>query len=138
MKLFADLKILYHMALKPVRGKDHAARLESFYSGQATNYDDFRERLLHGRQELWHAIETPTDGTWIDLGGGTGSNLEYFGERLNQLKKSTSLTCLLRCYKLQISGLLPMAGPTWKPWKPMRHAFNHLQVLSTWLPFPTR
>ena len=42
MKLFGDLKILYHMALKPVRGKDHAARLESFYSGQADNYDDFR------------------------------------------------------------------------------------------------
>ena len=87
VKLFADLKILYHMALKPVRGKDHAARLESFYSGQAKNYDDFRERLLHGRQELWQAIETPVNGTWIDLGGGTGSNLEYFGERLSQLKK---------------------------------------------------
>ena len=43
MKLFADLKILYHMALKPVRGKDHAARLESFYSGQAKNYDDFKK-----------------------------------------------------------------------------------------------
>ena len=87
MKLFADLKILYHMALKPVRGKDHAARLESFYSGQADNYDDFRNRLLHGREELWQALEAPQDGTWSDLGGGTGSNLEYFGDRLSTLKK---------------------------------------------------
>ena len=87
MKLFADLKILYHMVLKPVRGKDHATRLESFYSGQANNYDDFRKRLLHGREELWQAIETPQDGTWVDLGGGTGSNLEYFGDRLETLKK---------------------------------------------------
>lgn len=87
MKLFADLKILYHMALKPVRGKDHAARLESFYSGQAENYDDFRKRLLHGREELWQAIETPRDGIWVDMGGGTGSNLEYFGDRISDLEK---------------------------------------------------
>ena len=30
VKLFSDLKILYHMALKPVRGKDHAARRFEF------------------------------------------------------------------------------------------------------------
>src|ERR671911_700620 len=35
MSFASDLKILYHLALKPVRGKDHAARMESFYSGQA-------------------------------------------------------------------------------------------------------
>lgn len=87
MKLFADLKILYQLALKPVRGKNHAARLESFYSGQAKNYDDFRKRLLHGREELWESIEHPQDGIWVDLGGGTGSNLEYFGDRINDLKK---------------------------------------------------
>ena len=51
MGVFADLKILYHLTLKPVRGKDHAARMESFYAGQADAYDDFRKRLLKGRQE---------------------------------------------------------------------------------------
>jgi len=49
MGFYSDLKILYHLALKPVRGKDHAARMESFYAGQADAYDDFRKRLLHGR-----------------------------------------------------------------------------------------
>lgn len=87
MGFFADLKILYHMALKPVRGNDHKSRLESFYSGQADNYDDFRKRLLKGRRELWESIDEPDGAVWVDMGGGTGSNLEYFGERINKLKK---------------------------------------------------
>jgi len=85
MGVLADLKILYHLALRPVRGKSHAARMEDFYSGQAEAYDDFRRRLLNGRQELFSAIEAPPGGVWVDLGGGTGSNLEYLGERVGQL-----------------------------------------------------
>src|SRR3954471_17126414 len=97
MSLVSDLRILYHLALKPVRGKDHAARMESFYAGQAAGYDDFRKRLLKGRQELWNLISPPVGGTWLDMGGGTGANLEYFreqgtgdrgqGERLGGLEK---------------------------------------------------
>src|SRR5262245_25540274 len=87
MTFASDLKILYHLALKPVRGKDHAARMESFYAGQAEAYDDFRKRLLKGRQELWNLIQPPTGGTWIDMGGGTGANLDYFGERISGLSK---------------------------------------------------
>jgi S-adenosylmethionine-diacylgycerolhomoserine-N-methlytransferase len=78
MSFASDLRILYHLALKPVRGKDHAARMESFYAGQAGAYDDFRKRLLKGRQELWNLISPPVGGTWIDMGGGTGANLDYF------------------------------------------------------------
>src|SRR6478672_10131598 len=78
MGFASDLKILYHLALKPVRGKDHAARMESFYAGQAASYDDFRKRLLKGRQELWNLIPPPPNGTWLDMGGGTGSNLDFF------------------------------------------------------------
>jgi S-adenosylmethionine-diacylgycerolhomoserine-N-methlytransferase len=87
MGLLADLKVLYHLALKPIRGKDHSTRLESFYAGQADAYDDFRRRLLQGRRDLWDAIEVPDDGVWIDMGGGTGSNLNYFGERIEKLRK---------------------------------------------------
>src|SRR5437868_14393117 len=78
MGFASDLRILYHLVLKPVRGKDHAARMESFYAGQAAGYDDFRKRLLKGRQELWNLIQPPAGGTWLDMGGGTGANLEYF------------------------------------------------------------
>jgi len=87
MGFFSDLKVLYHLALKPVRGKTHAQRLESFYGGQAESYDNFRRRLLQGREELWQAIDPPDDGVWIDMGGGTGSNLEFFGDRLDRLSK---------------------------------------------------
>jgi len=87
MGLLADLRILYHLTMKPIRGKDHAARMESFYSGQAEAYDDFRKRLLKGRRELWDAIDVPEQGVWIDMGGGTGANLEFFGDRIERLRK---------------------------------------------------
>ncbi|MFM7741372.1 MAG: SAM-dependent methyltransferase, partial [Planctomycetota bacterium] len=80
MGLWSDLKILYHMAFKPVRGGSHAERLESFYGGQAKGYDDFRKRLLKGREELWKALPKPEGGVWVDMGGGTGANLENFGD----------------------------------------------------------
>ncbi|MFH1265893.1 MAG: class I SAM-dependent methyltransferase [Planctomycetota bacterium] len=87
MGLLSDLRILYHLAVKPIRGKDHAARMESFYAGQAEAYDDFRKRLLKGRQELWDAIDAPEGGVWVDMGGGTGANLEWFGPRIERLAK---------------------------------------------------
>ena len=87
MGLLADLKILYHLTMKPVRGKDHASRMESFYAGQAGAYDDFRKRLLQGRQELWNTLDVPEGGVWVDMGGGTGSNLDYFGDKISRLKK---------------------------------------------------
>src|SRR5438270_12325217 len=97
MSFASDLKILYHLALKPVRGKDHAARMESFYAGQAEAYDDFRKRLLKGRQELWNLIPLPENGVWIDMGGGTGANLDYFRDRIN---------CLNKIYVLDLSHSL--------------------------------
>jgi len=87
VSLASDLRVLYHMALRPIRGKSHQDRLESFYSGQAEAYDDFRRRLLRGREDLWQAIDVPAGGIWVDLGGGTGSNLEYFGDSIRLLKK---------------------------------------------------
>jgi S-adenosylmethionine-diacylgycerolhomoserine-N-methlytransferase len=87
MGFLADLKVLYNLTLKPVRGKNHADRMESFYSGQAEAYDDFRKRLLKGRQEMYSAIRPADGSTWVDMGGGTGSNLEYIADRIPQLSK---------------------------------------------------
>jgi len=87
MAFFSDMKILYHMLLKPVRGGSHAERMESFYGGQAEAYDDFRKRLLRGREELWAALPRPEGGVWVDMGGGTGANIENFGESISTLKK---------------------------------------------------
>ncbi|QGJ71251.1 S-adenosylmethionine-diacylgycerolhomoserine-N-methyltransferase [Planctomycetales bacterium 10988] len=102
MALLNDLKILYHLALSPIRGKTHAQRLESFYAGQAEGYDDFRKALLKGREQLWEKLPRPEGGIWVDMGGGTGANLEYFGDSISKLKKiyvvdlSTSLLKMAR------------------------------------------
>ena len=87
--LLTDLKILYHLVLKPVRGSSHAERMEDFYGGQADDYDSFRRRLLQGREDLFRSIEIPSDGVWVDLGGGTGSNIEYLSDRLPDIKQAS-------------------------------------------------
>lgn len=87
MSFLSDLKVLYHMVLHPIRGGTHAERLDSFYEGQAEAYDDFRRRLLRGREELFQMLPVPEHGVWVDMGGGTGYNLEHLGDRLRQLRK---------------------------------------------------
>ncbi len=87
MGLVSDIRVLYHLALSPIKGNTHAERLESFYAGQAGAYDDFRKRLLRGREELFDALQMPEDGVWVDLGGGTGSNAEVLGDKLEALSK---------------------------------------------------
>jgi S-adenosylmethionine-diacylgycerolhomoserine-N-methlytransferase len=87
MGFFSDMKILYHMVLKPVRGDSHAERMESFYGGQADAYDDFRRRLLKGREEMYASVPKPEGGVWVDMGGGTGSNIENLADDIDKLKK---------------------------------------------------
>ena len=87
MGFFADMKILYHMLLKPVRGDSHAERMESFYGGQAEAYDDFRRRLLKGRELLWQQLPVESDCVWVDMGGGTGANIENFGDEIGKPKQ---------------------------------------------------
>ncbi|MGL6226993.1 MAG: class I SAM-dependent methyltransferase [Thermoguttaceae bacterium] len=92
MGLLSDVKVIYHMVARPVRGKNHAERMDNFYSGQAGAYDDFRRRLLKGRERLWNRLleeesRPLNELVWIDMGGGTGSNLDYFGDKIGDLKK---------------------------------------------------
>lgn len=62
-----------------------AERLDAFYRPQADHYDAFRERLLHGRAELMGQL-APRPGTHVvELGAGTGRNLDFLGERLLDL-----------------------------------------------------
>jgi len=87
MSLLDEAKILYHVVFKPNRARDHAGRMESFYGGQAAGYDAFRSKMLKGREEMYGGIDAPPGGVWVDLGGGTGANLECLGPRLAELKK---------------------------------------------------
>jgi len=86
MSFLNDLKVLYHLLLRPVRGKDHAQRMENFYAGQAEQYDDFRKRLLQGREEVYQRLGQANAGTWVDFGGGTGANLEFIGPSINKFQ----------------------------------------------------
>lgn len=79
----SELGVLYHILCHRVVGSSHKERLQSFYGAQADGYDDFRRRLLHGREQLVEAVGSRTSGgIWVDMGGGTGANLEMAGDRL--------------------------------------------------------
>ncbi len=68
------------MALRPVRGKSHAERLESFYGKQADSYDDFRKKLLTGRDDLMRLTRPESGEIWADVGCGTGANLTFWDD----------------------------------------------------------
>jgi S-adenosylmethionine-diacylgycerolhomoserine-N-methlytransferase len=82
----SDLRVIWHLIAHPVRGKTHAERLESFYGGQADDYDSFRARMLHGRDELIDRLQFPQDGVWVDMGAGTGENVLRAGDRAKSLR----------------------------------------------------
>lgn len=102
MAFLQDLRVLYHLAFSPIKGGTHQERLESFYSGQADAYDDFRKRLLKGRRELYRSLPIKPGAVWVDMGGGTGANLEFIADRVPKLGKvyvvdlSTSLLDVAR------------------------------------------
>jgi S-adenosylmethionine-diacylgycerolhomoserine-N-methlytransferase len=89
MGIASDLRTLYSLTCKRVRGSSHQERLEAFYRHQAEGYDDFRKRLLHGREEMMQALDLPAGATLLDVGGGTGANLEFLGDRLRTLRCAT-------------------------------------------------
>jgi S-adenosylmethionine-diacylgycerolhomoserine-N-methlytransferase len=77
-----DFKTICQLVRGSRRGESHAARLEDFYAPQADAYDDFRNRLLHGRELLVRDVTSRLEdaarrgAVWLDLGGGTGANIE--------------------------------------------------------------
>lgn len=129
MSIGNDLKILYHLVLRPVRGSNHAQRMESFYSGQAEGYDDFRKRLLQGREFVYETLGKESQSNegkiWVDFGGGTGANLEFIGPSMKSLSKvyvvdlASSLLQIVekRCQRNQWENVVPVTADatTWTP-----------------------
>ncbi|KAL7314425.1 hypothetical protein PS15m_005996 [Mucor circinelloides] len=87
------LKFMYSCFFKRIgnHGNDQQSRLESFYQDQAKIYDNSRGALLRGRKtmlklsaaQLREQIATGIMGKkpiWVDLGGGTGWNIETMNE----------------------------------------------------------
>lgn len=79
---FSELRVLYALTFHRVTGATHQARLISFYEAQANDYDVFRKRLLQGREDLVTDVAERSGGggIWVDMGGGTGANLEMMGD----------------------------------------------------------
>ncbi|KAG6020508.1 hypothetical protein E4U41_002825 [Claviceps citrina] len=92
----------YSSFLKPHQGDSKANQqdaLESFYKTQAGAYDATRKILLRGREDLlglviaqlgFKAEQTTTSAEkkqtgriWVDIGGGTGWNIEAMGRFVN-------------------------------------------------------
>jgi len=81
-----ELSVLWSLLRGQRRRGPFAERLESFYAPQARDYDRFRDRLLHGRAELLERLALKPGDSVVELGAGTGRNLEFLGERLRGLR----------------------------------------------------
>ena len=86
-RLIRDGRTLAAVVRPPRAGVSLADRLNGFYGPQADDYDRFRARLLHGRQELIDRLPVEDGAVWVDFGGGTASNLELLGRRLLRLRR---------------------------------------------------
>ncbi|KAG0000815.1 hypothetical protein BGZ79_005445 [Entomortierella chlamydospora] len=91
----APLKFIYSCFLKPL-GKtgdstSQQGRLEAFYKEQAEIYDETRGGLLRGRSSMLALVaaqlkeQLKVSGSekapiWVDLGGGTGWNIEQMNK----------------------------------------------------------
>lgn len=76
-------------------GAGQQSALESFYKAQAKIYDATRSTLLHGREkslELTVSHLYKKKGlVWVDIGGGTGWNVEYMNSILPLTKHFKSI-----------------------------------------------
>ncbi|CBX91144.1 hypothetical protein IAQ61_002607 [Plenodomus lingam] len=93
----AYLRFIYGCFLKPHTGDGSGSQqdaLESFYKAQADVYDATRLRLLRGREDmlglvsaqLKHRVEAGLISqrpVWVDIGGGTGHNVEQMDAYLS-------------------------------------------------------
>ncbi|KAL5528274.1 hypothetical protein ACEPAF_7410 [Sanghuangporus sanghuang] len=80
------IRMIWHGFIAPTSGQKHHDRISNFYRGQADVYDETREGLLKGRKTMLrlsaaHLSEIRKSGhqsrpVWIDIGGGTGYNIE--------------------------------------------------------------
>lgn len=84
----------YSCFLKPHKGdnrRNQQDALESFYKSQASAYDATRRGLLRGREDMLalaaaqlivrtKSADTSNKNIWVDIGGGTGWNIEAMSQ----------------------------------------------------------
>nr|WP_242469533.1 class I SAM-dependent methyltransferase [Rhabdochromatium marinum] len=118
-----------HLLRGQPKDGDQQARLEAFYAPQAGHYDAFRDRLLHGREQLISDLQArlPQTGAHvIELGGGTGRNLEFFGPQLESFSQVTLVDlcpALLEQARQKFAGrpqvrIIEADATRWQPQQP--------------------
>ncbi|HEY6940351.1 class I SAM-dependent methyltransferase [Dokdonella sp.] len=85
--LRGEFAVLARLVRGMPRAGSHAQALGAFYGAQSAHYDRFRERLLQGRAELVAGVELRERAHVAELGGGTGRNIEFFGERAARIAR---------------------------------------------------
>ncbi|DBB17356.1 hypothetical protein WJX82_002206 [Trebouxia sp. C0006] len=113
-----DLIVLKSIWLNKASGQDHAARLESFYGPQAHAYDRFRSSFLWGRKPLLAACAARlqhhgNDLIWVDLGGGTGENIDLMAEYM-PLKRFKAVYVVDLCHSLCEQAKQKVKQKGWK------------------------
>ena len=81
-----DARTLWQLARGQSNTSSLAARLQQFYAPQAAHYDRFRERLLPGRRDLMEQLRFMPGEHVVELGAGTGRNLDYYAARIPSLR----------------------------------------------------
>lgn len=90
-------QFVYACFFKPHTGDGTGSQqdaLESFYKSQASIYDATRSRLLQGREDMLALVaaqvkhrqgtgQATTKPIWVDIGGGTGWNIENMGQHID-------------------------------------------------------
>lgn len=137
-----DLIILKNLLLPRFAKGNHAEQMEAFYSEQVEGYDEFRKRLLHGRPELFKSIDWSKVKTWVDMGAGTGYNLELAPcEQLSRIDLVDLSPSLLKVAEERVKKMsLPQAhcvlhdATTYKPsFTPDLVTFNYsLSMIPDW------
>jgi len=125
--LRGDAAVLARLLRGMPRAGSHAQALSAFYGAQSEHYDRFRERLLAGRAELIADLPLPPAARVVELGGGTGRNAEFFGERLARIESITvvDLCAPLLAQARQRAGRIPQLhaieadATTWQPEQPV-------------------
>lgn len=126
-----DARVLLHLLKGRPRSADHAASLEAFYAPQAADYDAFRARLLHGREEMIARLGIDAGMRVVELGCGTGSSLQVMGPQVATLARFDMVDLcesLLRVARERATGqdniVVHQADATrWRPAQPVDRVF---------------
>ncbi len=138
----ANIGVLASLLRGQPREGSAAERLEAFYQPQALHYDAFREGMLHGRGELMALLAPRAGCRVVELGCGTGRNLEFMGERIGQLASveivdlcpSLLERARARCRKWRNVRVIEADATAWRPAAPVDYVYLSyaLSMMTDW------